>query len=133
MATSPPPSQGPQSGEEWLHNPCIPGVTIVERNQYGYICAISESQTWAGNNIGLQTKIHQGCPNKNKVTSSRELKDLTKSAMLHHKRPVGDTAALYFMANNTKVQSSDLVWCGIASQNGQKPPQTEITTNCSAR
>ena len=37
MATSPLPSRGPQSGEKsiWLHHPCLLGVPIVGRVQYG--------------------------------------------------------------------------------------------------
>ena len=37
MATSPLPSQGPHSGEKsiWLHHPCLLGVPIVGRVQYG--------------------------------------------------------------------------------------------------
>ena len=39
MATSPLPSRGPHSGEKsiWLHRPCLLGIPIVGRNQYGYI------------------------------------------------------------------------------------------------
>ena len=39
MATSPLPSRGPHGGEKlkWLHRPCLLGVTMVGRNQNGYI------------------------------------------------------------------------------------------------
>ena len=48
MATSPLPSQGPTSGEKstWLHYPCLLGVPMVGRNQYGYINPAFAGSPW---------------------------------------------------------------------------------------
>ena len=49
MAT-PLPSRGPHSGEKsiWLHHPCLLGVPIVGRNQYGYITPAFSGSPWRG-------------------------------------------------------------------------------------
>ena len=54
MATSPLPSRGPHGGQKsiWLHHPCLLGVHMVGRNQYGYITpTFSGSPWWAEINM----------------------------------------------------------------------------------
>ena len=50
MATSPLPSWGPNSGERsiWRHHPCLPGVPIVGKDEYGYIIPDFLGSAWWG-------------------------------------------------------------------------------------
>ena len=50
MATSPLPSWGPHGGGKsiWLHHPCLLGVPMVGRDQYGYITPAFWGYSWWG-------------------------------------------------------------------------------------
>ena len=50
MATSLLPSRGPHGGEKsiWLHHPCLLGVPMVGRNEYGYITPAFSGSSWWG-------------------------------------------------------------------------------------
>ena len=75
MATSPLPSWGPHGAQKslWLHQPCLLGVPIVRRNQYGYITlAFSGSEWWGEPNMATSL-LPSGGPH-----------DGEKSIWLHH-------------------------------------------------
>ena len=50
MATSPLPSPGPHGGERsiWRHPPCLLGVPMVGRDQYGDITTTFSGSPWWG-------------------------------------------------------------------------------------
>ena len=63
MATSPLPSRGPHGKERaiWLHHPCLLGVPMVGREQYGYITpAFSGSPWWGESNMATSPLPSQG-------------------------------------------------------------------------
>ena len=57
MPTSPLPSRGPHGGEKsiWQHHPCLLGVPIVGRNQFGNITPAFSGSPWWRNQYGYIT------------------------------------------------------------------------------
>ena len=64
LATSPLPSRGPHGAERsiWLQNPCLLGVPMVRRHQYGYITLPSRGPHGAERSIWLLHPCLLGVP-----------------------------------------------------------------------